>query len=140
MADIEESNLSLEKIISEVDYVKLGEDYIPSTFAIKFINFIKLVNGEAGEENKSPLFHYEILDTIHKHNNVLVVVFRGGAKTTITANNDKILLIFITFPPYFFGAICQSSNRFPAILSEAVLFTLSIPAGVHASYTIVYVL
>lgn len=79
------SNLSLEKIINEVDYVKLGEDYIPSTFAIKFINFIKLVNGEAGEENKSPLFHYEILDTIHKHNNVLVVVFRGGAKTTITA-------------------------------------------------------
>ena len=59
MAEIEESNLSLEKIISEVDYVKLGEDYIPSTFAIKFINFIKLVNGEAGEENKSPLFHYE---------------------------------------------------------------------------------
>ena len=64
MTEIEESNLSLEKIISEVDYVKLGEDYIPSTFAIKFINFIKLVNGEAGEENKSPLFHYEILDTI----------------------------------------------------------------------------
>ena len=78
-------NLSLEKLINEVDYVKLGEDYIPSTFAFKFINFIKLVNGEAGEENKSPLFHYDILDTIHKHNNVLVVVFRGGAKTTITA-------------------------------------------------------
>ena len=28
MAEIEESNLSLEKIISEVDYVKLGEDYM----------------------------------------------------------------------------------------------------------------
>ena len=85
MSQQDESNLSLEKIIKDVDYVKLGNDYIPSTFAIKFINFIKLVNGEAGEENKSPLFHYEILDTIHKHNNVLVVVFRGGAKTTITA-------------------------------------------------------
>lgn len=44
------------------------------------INFIKLVNGEAGEENKSPVFHYAILDAIHSYNNVLAVVFRGGAK------------------------------------------------------------
>ena len=39
-------NPTLEKLIREVDYVKMGENYIPSKFAIKFINFIKLVNGE----------------------------------------------------------------------------------------------
>ncbi len=40
-------NPTLEKLIREVDYVKMGENYIPSKFAIKFINFIKLVNGES---------------------------------------------------------------------------------------------
>lgn len=73
-------NPTLEKLIREVDYVKMGENYIPSKFAIKFINFIKLVNGESGEENKSPLFHYDILDTIYKNKNVLIVSFRGSSK------------------------------------------------------------
>ena len=78
-------NPTLEKLIREVDYVKMGENYIPSNFAIKFINFIKLVNGEDGEENKSPLFHYGILDTIYKHKNVLIISFRGSSKTTLAA-------------------------------------------------------
>ena len=73
-------NPTLEKLIREVDYVKMGENYIPSKFAIKFINFIKLVNGEDGEENKSPLFHYDILDTVYKNKNVLIISFRGSSK------------------------------------------------------------
>ena len=78
-------NPTLEKLIREVDYVKMGENYIPSKFAIKFINFIKLVNGEDGEENKSPLFHYDILDTVYKNKNVLIISFRGSSKTTLVA-------------------------------------------------------
>ena len=78
-------NPTLEKLIREVDYVKMGENYIPSKFAIKFINFIKLVNGEDGEENKSPLFHYDILDTVYKNKNVLIISFRGSSKTTLAA-------------------------------------------------------
>ena len=78
-------NPTLEKLIREVDYVKLENNYLPSQFAFKFINFIKLVNGEAGEENKSPIFHYEILDTIHTKKNVLIVSFRGSAKTSLCA-------------------------------------------------------
>lgn len=80
-----EDNLTLERLVGEVNYVKLNNGYVPSTFALKFINFVKLVNGESGEENESPLFHYEILDTIHSHKNVLIVSFRGSAKTTLTA-------------------------------------------------------
>lgn len=97
MSEKVEDNLSLEKIINSVDYNKLAEDYVPSSFAIKFINFIKLVNGESGEENKSPLFHYDILDTIYKYNNVLAVVFRGGAKALsldteiLTPNGYKLM-------------------------------------------------
>ena len=41
MSEKVEDNLSLEKIINSVDYNKLAEDYVPSSFAIKFINFIR---------------------------------------------------------------------------------------------------
>lgn len=90
-----EENVGLEKIVSQVDYVKLGENYVPSQFALKFINFIKLVNGEQGEENTSPLFHYDILDTIYNNKNVLIISFRGSSKTTLTA--EYMLLYIATF-------------------------------------------
>ena len=61
------------------------DDYVPTEFAIKFINFIKMVNGEVGEENKSPLFHYKILDCIHNFTNNLIVSFRGSAKSSVVA-------------------------------------------------------
>lgn len=94
MADVDD-NVNLEKLVNSVDYVKFGEGYVPSKFALKFISFIKLVNGEMGEENKSPLFHYDILDTIHKHKNVLIVSFRGSAKTTLTG--EYMVLYLATF-------------------------------------------
>ena len=86
MAEIEvRDNQALEDLLKKVDYVKMEEHYFPTKFALKFINFIKLVNGETGEENKSPLFHYDILDTIYHNKNVLVVSFRGSSKTTLVA-------------------------------------------------------
>lgn len=88
-------NVNLEKLVATVDYNEFSQGYVPSKFALKFISFIKLVNGEEGEENKSPLFHYDILDTIYKHKNVLVVSFRGSAKTTLTG--EYMVLYLATF-------------------------------------------
>ena len=65
-----DETITLENLVNNVDYEALEDGYIPSTFALKMINFIKLVNGESGEENKSPVFHYAILDAIHSYNNV----------------------------------------------------------------------
>ena len=93
MTNLDES-ITLETLVNNVDYNTLEDGYIPSKFALKMINFIKLVNGESGEENKSPVFHYAILDAIHSYNNVLAVVFRGGAKTSIM---EYILLNIATF-------------------------------------------
>ena len=89
-----DESITLETLVNNVDYSTLEDGYVPSKFALKMINFIKLVNGEAGEENKSPVFHYAILDAIHSYNNVLAVVFRGGAKTSIM---EYILLNIATF-------------------------------------------
>lgn len=71
------------QLLNEVDY---GDDpfYVPSEFALGFLNFIKLVNGGVGEENKTPVLHLKMLDQlIYGELDVLNMVFRGAAKTTV---------------------------------------------------------
>jgi predicted phage terminase large subunit-like protein len=59
-------------------------NYVPSDFALEFVTFIKLVNGVQGEEHKTPLVHYRMLDTvIHGNNRILNLCHRGVAKTTL---------------------------------------------------------
>ncbi len=77
-------NLGLENLVKGIKYDYFEKYYTPTTFALKFINFIKLVNG-GSEENKSPLFHLDMLDAITESNDVLIVCFRGGSKTTVMA-------------------------------------------------------
>mgnify|MGYP000060579739 CR=1 FL=1 len=69
--------------LREVSYGQ-NASYIPSDFALEFVTFIKLINGEEGEENKTPLIHYKILDTLDTgSSNVANMIFRGAAKTTL---------------------------------------------------------
>ena len=58
--------------------------YVPSDFALEFITFIKLVNGVQGEEHKTPLVHYYMLDTLTSGGKrVINLCHRGIAKTTV---------------------------------------------------------
>ena len=58
--------------------------YVPSEFALEFINFIKLVNGAKGEENLTPVVHYRMLDNISgKKRKTINLCHRGMAKTTL---------------------------------------------------------
>lgn len=72
--------MDLEERLNHVDYEALQTTYRPSQFAFEFINFIKLVNGGNGEENKSPLIHYDMLDQVTAARQNLFVSFRGSAK------------------------------------------------------------
>lgn len=77
---------TLEELLNEVDYSFLNSTgYVPSVFALSFVNFIKAVNGEQGESNKTPPIHLKMLDTIaHREKNHLVnLCARGLAKTTL---------------------------------------------------------
>lgn len=59
-------------------------DYVPSEFALEFVNFIKLVNGGQGEENKTPVLHYKMLDQVAgKTERIANMIHRGAAKTTV---------------------------------------------------------
>lgn len=72
-------------------------DYIPSQFAVAFVNFIKLVNGGAGEENVTPVLHLKMLDQIDKADSrkIANMVHRGAAKTTVLG--EYLILYLATF-------------------------------------------
>lgn len=73
----------VEDWLREVTYSD-DPDYMPSDFALEFIAFIKLVNGEEGEENKSPVIHLQMLDNIQKNDKDTVnMCHRGASKTTL---------------------------------------------------------
>ena len=73
---------TVDEYLNNVSY-KIDPSYVPSAFALKFVNFIKLVNGSQGESNKTPVLHYKMLDTILLNGDVANLVHRGAAKTTI---------------------------------------------------------
>ena len=74
---------SVENMVNSVSF-DTDPYYVPSTFALEFVNFIKLVNGAEGEENKTPVLHYKMLDQIATGDaDILNMLFRGSAKTTL---------------------------------------------------------
>lgn len=74
----------IEEYLRDVSY-SVDPNYVPSDFALEFITFIKLVNGAEGEENKSPVLHYNILDNVIDGNRTANMCHRGSAKTTLLA-------------------------------------------------------
>ena len=73
----------VEQYLAATDYT-VDPSYVPSDFALEFVTFIKLVNGAQGEENKTPLVHYKMLDTLtQRGRRVINLCHRGIAKTTV---------------------------------------------------------
>lgn len=73
----------VEDYLNATDY-GVDPGYVPSEFALEFVTFIKLVNGEKGEEHKTPVVHYKMLDTITEGGKrVINLCHRGIAKTTV---------------------------------------------------------
>ena len=73
----------VEDYLNNIDYED-DPKYIPSDFALEFVSFIKLVNGVQGEEHKTPVIHYRMLDTItNGGTRVVNLCHRGVAKTTL---------------------------------------------------------
>jgi phage terminase large subunit-like protein len=73
----------VEEYLNATNY-EVDPNYVPSEFALEFVTFIKLVNGEQGEEHKTPVVHYRMLDTLTENGaRVLNLCHRGIAKTTL---------------------------------------------------------
>lgn len=83
--DIEFLKQDVDAWLDQVDY---GEgkmrDYVPSEFALNFANFIKLVNGDQGEQHPTPVVHLRMLDKLAGPKKRLAnLCSRGLAKTTL---------------------------------------------------------
>lgn len=77
---------TVDEYLNEVDFGMLNSNggYVPSLFSIQFTNFIKLVNGDIGEDNKTPVMHMAMLDKLAtKARKTANLCARGTAKTTL---------------------------------------------------------
>ena len=90
-----DTGMDLDERLNHVDYGFFDDEYRPTVFALQFINFIKLVNGSMGEENKSPIIHYDMVDQLTHEWENLFVSFRGSAKTT--ALHEYMILYLATY-------------------------------------------
>ncbi len=77
---------TVDDYLNEVDFQLLNSNsgYVPSLFSLKFMNFIKLVNGDVGEDNKTPVMHLAMLDLLAENwPKIANLCARGTAKTTL---------------------------------------------------------
>jgi predicted phage terminase large subunit-like protein len=94
---------SLDQWLDEVDYASLNDSsYVPSEFALIYMNFIKLVNGGEGESHKTPPVHLKMLDKLSNSTSTQIanLCFRGAAKTTLFF---EYLVLFIAVFGYLPG-------------------------------------
>ena len=82
---------SVESWLEEVNYSD-DEIYVPSDFALEFINFIKLVE-DGHPENKSPVVHFKMVDNFVAEGNIdtINMCHRGIAKSTL----KEYLILYI---------------------------------------------
>lgn len=96
----------LDNWLDQVNYSEINSStYMPSQFALTFMNFIKLVNGTAGESNKTPAVHLKMLDKVVSPSDYIAnLCFRGAAKTTLFMEYFTLFLAAFHCLPGF-GAI-----------------------------------
>lgn len=93
----------LDEWLNQVDYKGLnGGSYVPSIFALTFMAFIKMVNGDAGESHLTPPVHLKMLDKVvdSPSDYIANLCFRGAAKTTLFM---EYLVLFIAMYGYIPG-------------------------------------
>jgi len=94
MLDEQLMKQTVDDWLDSVDYDSLNNgSYIPSKFALNFMNFIKLVNGSTPESHLTPVVHLKMLDKIQgKRQRVANLCARGMSKTTLMA---EYLILYV---------------------------------------------
>lgn len=93
----------LDLWLDQVNYADINSSlYLPSEFALTFMNFIKLVNGSQGESNKTPAVHLKMLDKVVGPSDYIAnLCFRGAAKTTLFMEYFSLFLgVFHCLPGF----------------------------------------
>jgi len=95
-----ETPKKVDEYLDEIDY-SFNDGYVPSDFALEFVNFIKLVNG-TNLENKTPVVHYKMIDQFVGDNGLdtLNMCHRGIAKSTLKEYLILYLGVFGSLPNF----------------------------------------
>lgn len=95
--------MELDDWLNQVDYSDLNDgSYVPTEFALVFMNFIKLCNGKVGESNKTPPVHLKMLDKVVGDKDYIAnLCFRGAAKTTLFFEYFVLFLAVFGYLPNF---------------------------------------
>ena len=96
---------TLDEWLDSVSYKEINSDsFQPSVFSLLFMNFIKLVNGQEGEEHKTPPVHLRMLDKVISPSQYIAnLCFRGAAKTTLFGEYFFLFLGMYGWLPEFGG-------------------------------------
>jgi predicted phage terminase large subunit-like protein len=100
LPDLSQNAPTVEHYLNNVSYAD-DPDYVPSDFALEFVNFIKLVEG--GEpENKTPVVHYKIVDKFISSSglDIINLSHRGIAKSTIKEYLILYLAVYGLLPGF----------------------------------------
>ncbi len=91
---------TVDEYLNSTSYVD-DPSYVPSEFALEFVNFMKLVDG--GEnENKTPVIHYKMLDNFVSKGaeDTINLCHRGAAKSTLKEYLIFYLGVYGTLPGF----------------------------------------
>lgn len=93
----------LDVWLDQVSYGELNSsEYLPTEFALTFMNFIKLVNGAEGESHKTPPVHLKMLDKVVLSRSYIAnLCFRGAAKTTLFMEYFTLFIATFGYIPNF---------------------------------------
>ncbi len=94
---------TLDEWLDNVSYADINSSsFVPSEFALTFMNFIKLVNGVTGESHKTPPVHLRMLDKLVEPSSYIAnLCFRGAAKTSLMAEYFFLFLALFGYLPEF---------------------------------------
>lgn len=83
--EVAENKKTVDDWLDEVNYTDLNTgNYVPSEFALTFMNMVKLINGSQGETHKTPVVHLKMLDKmVSPVHRIANLCHRGIAKTTL---------------------------------------------------------
>ncbi len=86
----------VDEYLNELSYAQINA-YVPSEFAIKFFDVVKLIEG-GNPENKTPVVHYKFIDTMLEDGDTVNMCHRGFAKTTVKEYLQWFIAIFGELP------------------------------------------
>ena len=81
---------TVEEYLREVDYEAWEKSYVPSEFALKYMNFVKMVNAGKEDIQTSPLFHYRMVESLGSSNMRIANLCLRGAGKALEVNTPII--------------------------------------------------